>query len=228
MCDINFNRYGDEEFFTLFLDAIKETYGEYCTFKEREENLSGYSEPVFEKSIEEADLRITSIVKIIPKVTNEAAQHKITADYAKRHLEQCEAALSAEQNKREEVEQQLAKANERVSELEKQFETQMTNDFVTTTDQAKRITELEKYNLDLANESHKYQERCAELEKELANKDLLHVGFTNGAQIKYAKDEEGAFYPDTDGDCYIPLYMLKSHEHRIETTSIEQLLKEQE
>ena len=122
----------------------------------------------------------------------------------------------------------LAKANERVSELEKQFETQMTNDFVTTTDQAKRITELEKYNLDLANESHKYQERCAELEKELANKDLLHVGFTNGAQIKYAKDEEGAFYPDTDGDCYIPLYMLKSHEHRIETTSIEQLRKEQE
>ena len=123
---------------------------------------------------------------------------------------------------------ELAKANERVSELEKQFETQMTNDFVTTTDQAKRITELEKYNLDLANESHKYQERCAELEKELANKDLLHVGFTNGAQIKYAKDEEGAFYPDTDGDCYIPLYMLKSHEHRIETTSIEQLRKEQD
>lgn len=118
MSDINFNGYSDEEFFKLFLDAVKETYGEYCTFKEREEDLSGYSEPVFEKSIEEAEQRITSIEKIIPKVTNEAAQHKITADYAKRHLEQCEAALSAEQNKREEVEQQLAKANERVKELE--------------------------------------------------------------------------------------------------------------
>lgn len=121
MSDINFNGYGDEEFFTLFLDAVKETYGEYCTFKEREEDLSGYSEPVFEKSIEEAEQRITSIMKIIPKVTNEAAQQKITADYAKRHLEQCEAALSAEQNKREEVEQQLAKANERVRELEVQL-----------------------------------------------------------------------------------------------------------
>ena len=52
------------------------------------------------------------------------------------------------------LEKQLAKANERIAELEKQFETQMTNDFVTITDQAKRITDLEKYNLDLANESH--------------------------------------------------------------------------
>ena len=73
----------------------------------------------------------------------------------------------------------------------------------------------------------KANERVAELEKELANKDLLHVGFTNGSQIKYAKVEEGAFYPDTSGDCYIPLYMLKSHEHRIETTSMEQLRKDQ-
>ena len=74
----------------------------------------------------------------------------------------------------------------------------------------------------------KASERVEELEKELATKELLHVGFTNGYQIKYAKEEEGAFYPDTDGDCYIPLYMLKSHEHRIETTSVEQLRKEQE
>lgn len=73
----------------------------------------------------------------------------------------------------------------------------------------------------------KANERVKELEKELSNKELLHVGFTNGDQIKYAKVEEGAFYPDTYGNCYIPLYMLKSHEHRIETTSIEQLRKEQ-
>jgi hypothetical protein len=81
---------------------------------------------------------------------------------------------------------------------------------------------------DLVEQLAKANERVKELEKELANKELLHVGFTNGTQVKYAKDEEGAFYPDTDGDCYIPLYMLKSHEHRIETTSIEQLRKEQE
>ena len=76
MSDINFERYGNEEFFQLFFTAVKETYGEYCTFKEKEENLSGYSEPMFEKSIEEAGIRLAS------------------------------------------VEQQLAKANERVKELE--------------------------------------------------------------------------------------------------------------
>ena len=86
-----------------------------------------------------------------------------------------------------------------------------------------REKELKKLQEKLA----KANERVEELEKELATKELLHVGFTNGDQIKYAKVEEGSFYPNTDGNCYIPLYMLKSHEHRIETTSIEQLRKEQ-
>ena len=89
------------------------------------------------------------------------------------------------------------------------------------------FVDIEDYE-ELKNQLAKANERVADLEKELANKELLHVGFTNGTQVKYAKDEEGAFYPDTDGDCYIPLYMLKSHEHRVETTSIEQLRKEQE
>jgi chromosome segregation ATPase len=80
----------------------------------------------------------------------------------------------------------------------------------------------------LSKELAKANERVKELEEELATKELLHVGFTNGSQIKYAKVEEGSFYPNTDGNCYIPLYMLKSHEHRIETTSVEQLRKEQE
>ncbi len=83
-------------------------------------------------------------------------------------------------------------------------------------------------NAQLTEELAKADERVKELEEELATKELLHVGFTNGSQIKYAKVEEGSFYPNTDGNCYIPLYMLKSHEHRIETTSIEQLRKEQE
>ncbi|MEM7419916.1 MAG: hypothetical protein AAF364_09320 [Pseudomonadota bacterium] len=81
---------------------------------------------------------------------------------------------------------------------------------------------------DCQGELAKANERVAELEKELANKELLHVGFTNGDQIKNGVVEEGSFYRDTKGCCYIPLYMLKSHEHRIETTSIEQLRKEQE
>jgi cell division GTPase FtsZ len=78
---------------------------------------------------------------------------------------------------------------------------------------------------DLKAENEALKERVKELEKDIKNKELIHVGFTNGDQVKYAKAEEGAFYPDTSGNCYIPLYMLKSHEHRIETTSIEQLRK---
>lgn len=70
--------------------------------------------------------------------------------------------------------------------------------------------------------------KVARLEQDAKNNELVHVGFTNGDQITYAKTEEGSFYPDTKGCCYIPLYMLKSHEHRIETTSIEQLRKEQD
>ncbi|WP_029511155.1 hypothetical protein [Marinobacterium stanieri] len=52
------------------------------------------------------------------------------------------------------------------------------------------------------------------LQNELDQKKLIHVGFTNGNQVEYAKTEEGAFYPDTDNDCWIPLYMLAVHAHR--------------
>lgn len=54
------------------------------------------------------------------------------------------------------------------------------------------------------------------------NSDICHIGFTNGNQIYYAsesQDGEGAFYCDTKNECYIPIYMLKSHLHRVETTS---------
>lgn len=44
---------------------------------------------------------------------------------------------------------------------------------------------------------------------------LIHVGYTNQYQVGYAKDDQGAFYPDTDNDCYIPLYMLATHVHRL-------------
>ena len=172
MSDINFNGYSDEEFFKLFLDAVKETYGEYCTFKEREEDLSGYSEPVFEKSIEEAEQRITSIMKIIPKVTNEAAQHKITADYAKRHLEQCETALSNEQDKREVVEQQLAKANERADKAERaeKIATLAAQDMNLEKSIAlEKVQKLEKTLGNCADGLAKANERVAKLECENTN-----------------------------------------------------------
>lgn len=44
---------------------------------------------------------------------------------------------------------------------------------------------------------------------------LIHVGYTNPAQIEYGKEEGGKFYPDTENDCVIPLYMLKVHTHRL-------------
>ena len=49
---------------------------------------------------------------------------------------------------------------------------------------------------------------------------LIFVGYTNGAQISYVQSDEGegSMYADTDHDCHIPLYMLKNHEHRIQTT----------
>lgn len=52
--------------------------------------------------------------------------------------------------------------------------------------------------------------------------ELIFVGYTNGHQILYASEAgegEGAFYSDTDNDCYIPLYMLKTHWHRLESTT---------
>jgi hypothetical protein len=51
----------------------------------------------------------------------------------------------------------------------------------------------------------------------MSNKDmsnLIHVGFTNKYQLDYAKEQEGAFYCDSDNECYIPLYMLKAHAMR--------------
>lgn len=52
--------------------------------------------------------------------------------------------------------------------------------------------------------------------------NLVFIGYTNGHQLLNAKPEngsEGYFYGDTDDDSYIPIYMLREHTHRIETTS---------
>ena len=50
--------------------------------------------------------------------------------------------------------------------------------------------------------------------------ELRFVGYTNGANIKMVKEADfGAMYSDTKQECYIPLYMLHAHLHRIESTS---------
>lgn len=46
--------------------------------------------------------------------------------------------------------------------------------------------------------------------------ELFFVGYTNGAQVLSASEDEGSFYSDTENECFIPLYMLKTHEHRLE------------
>ncbi len=49
--------------------------------------------------------------------------------------------------------------------------------------------------------------------------ELLFVGYTNGHQILYASQGDGTIYKNKDNDCHIPVYMLKTHWHRIQTTS---------
>lgn len=60
------------------------------------------------------------------------------------------------------------------------------------------------------------------IEQKTMQDELIFVGYTNGNQILYATEAEGgegSFYSSTDNDCYIPLYMLKSHAHRLQNTS---------
>ena len=47
---------------------------------------------------------------------------------------------------------------------------------------------------------------------------LFFVGYTNPHQLVYSCDKvepSGSFYPDTEEDTTIPLFMLKCHEHRL-------------
>jgi len=46
---------------------------------------------------------------------------------------------------------------------------------------------------------------------------LILVRFTNPYQIRYAKDDSGSFYPDTENGRLKALYMLKRHENRLHT-----------
>lgn len=64
--------------------------------------------------------------------------------------------------------------------------------------------------------------KYADFNSNSEDKDICFVGFTNGYQLSHATEREGgegAFYSDSSNDCYIPLYILKSHLHRVETTT---------
>lgn len=73
-----------------------------------------------------------------------------------------------------------------------------------------RIAELEQQNAALA-------AQVKELKSELRQGKLIHIGFTNESQVQYVTEdkEEGAFYPNSDNGCYIPVYMLNVHAHRV-------------
>ncbi len=51
--------------------------------------------------------------------------------------------------------------------------------------------------------------------------ELIFVGYTNGAQVLYANKEryggQGAFFKTSEHECYIPLYMLRKHAHRLKS-----------
>ena len=64
----------------------------------------------------------------------------------------------------------------------------------------------------------------AEIERLKSKESETHVfvGYTNGLQLLYATEKEegeGSLYCNRYDNCDIPLYMLKTHLHRIESTS---------
>lgn len=77
-----------------------------------------------------------------------------------------------------------------------------------------QIRKLEEQNAALA-------AQVKELKSELRQEKLIHIGFTNESQIQYVTEdkEEGAFYPNSDHGCYIPVYMLNVHAHRVGSES---------
>lgn len=57
----------------------------------------------------------------------------------------------------------------------------------------------------------------ANLKSDIEQRKLIHVGFTNEHQVTSVTEQQldGYFYPNSDNECYIPLYMLNVHAHRV-------------
>jgi hypothetical protein len=59
--------------------------------------------------------------------------------------------------------------------------------------------------------------RVKQLEEQLAQQKLVHIGFTNGSQVRYVTErkQEGGFYPDNGYDSNIAVYMLATDAHHV-------------
>lgn len=56
-----------------------------------------------------------------------------------------------------------------------------------------------------------------QLQEQLAQQKLVHIGFTNGSQVRYVTErkQEGGFYPDNGYDSNIAVYMLATDAHHV-------------
>ena len=79
------------------------------------------------------------------------------------------------------------------------------------------ISRLSNQVIDLQNERDGLVAEVRRTKNELRQKELIHIGYTNHAQVKYVTEgnEEAAIFPDTEHECYIPVYMLNIHAHRV-------------
>lgn len=82
------------------------------------------------------------------------------------------------------------------------------------------LKEVERLEIELKKRDEQNAALAAqvkELKSELRQEKLIHIGFTNESQVQYVTEdkEEGAFYPNSDNGCYIPVYMLNVHAHRV-------------
>lgn len=62
---------GNAEFFKLFMDALKQTYTEYCEMQAQKEGLVNYSEPMFEFAMSEFERRIVELESELDKAYND-------------------------------------------------------------------------------------------------------------------------------------------------------------
>ena len=94
---------------------------------------------------------------------------------------------------------------------------EITKEMLYTASQAANHQQLRVMYDAMKSERDALAAQVKELKSELRQGKLIHIGFTNESQVKYVTEdkEEGAFYPNSDNGCYIPVYMLNVHAHRV-------------
>lgn len=94
---------------------------------------------------------------------------------------------------------------------------------IETVEQALKVAERAKAEGLLGLYPKALQVLAEHFETTKSQEELFFVGYTNGAQVLYASEDEGSMYSNTESDCHIPLYMLKTHEHRLQAKLTEGL-----